>query len=278
MAHAREHRHERADHPLLLRASVLARGHVLFLTRDTGTWHQEPLRCQVPGVRHRGPAGARHESCARCQAPAGRSRWSAHGGSRARMVFLGFGKWARADRIYALEPLDGDERGHGRRTRVWVEGVRDPVVASRTERTILAEMGQDAAGDERGARRGARSRRAARERRGGRSRRPRRPRPPRAPRAREDRQAAPRPNSCFDGGGAGGRSARTRHRRDSSRGSRSTSRRCASRAGSAASGSASRSPTSRGGCCRCSRRCRCTASPARTSRSDCSRSCSSSRS
>jgi hypothetical protein len=62
------------------------------------------------------------------------------------MVFLGFGKWARADRIYALEPLEGAERGHGRRTRVWVEGVPDPIVASRTERTILLEMGQDAAG------------------------------------------------------------------------------------------------------------------------------------
>ena len=60
------------------------------------------------------------------------------------MVFLGFGKWARADRIYALEPLEGGERGHGRRTRVWVEGVPDPIVASRTERTILSEMGQDA--------------------------------------------------------------------------------------------------------------------------------------
>jgi hypothetical protein len=61
-----------------------------------------------------------------------------------RMVFLGFGKWARADRIYALEPLGPGERGHGRRTRVWVEGVPDPIVASRTERTILAEMGHDA--------------------------------------------------------------------------------------------------------------------------------------
>jgi hypothetical protein len=74
-----------------------------------------------------------------------------------RMVFLGFGKWARADRIYALEPLEGDdrghgrrtrvwvdgERGHGRRTRVWVDGVPEAIVASRTERTILAEMGQD---------------------------------------------------------------------------------------------------------------------------------------
>ena len=62
-----------------------------------------------------------------------------------RMVFLGFGKFARADRIYALEPLRGDERGGGRRTRVWVEGVDDPIVASRTERTILHDMGQDAA-------------------------------------------------------------------------------------------------------------------------------------
>jgi hypothetical protein len=62
------------------------------------------------------------------------------------MISLGFGKWARADRIYALEPLEGSERGHGRRTRVWVEGVPDPIVASRTERTILAEMGQDGSG------------------------------------------------------------------------------------------------------------------------------------
>ena len=61
------------------------------------------------------------------------------------MVFLGFGKYARADRIYALEPLRGDERGGGRRTRVWVEGVPDPIVASRTERTILHDMGVDAA-------------------------------------------------------------------------------------------------------------------------------------
>ena len=61
-----------------------------------------------------------------------------------RMVFLGFGKWARADRIYALEPLRGDERGGGRRTRVWVEGIADPIVAGRTERTILHDMGADA--------------------------------------------------------------------------------------------------------------------------------------
>src|SRR5437667_175068 len=43
-----------------------------------------------------------------------------------RMVFLGFGKWARADRIYALEPITGDARGGGRRTRV--EGVGGRIV------------------------------------------------------------------------------------------------------------------------------------------------------
>jgi hypothetical protein len=60
------------------------------------------------------------------------------------MVFLGFGKYARADKIYALEPILGDERGGGRRTPVWVEGVEEPLLASRTERTILHDMGQDA--------------------------------------------------------------------------------------------------------------------------------------
>jgi hypothetical protein len=62
-----------------------------------------------------------------------------------RMVFLGFGKFARADKIYALEPLRGDQRGDGRRTNVWVEGIDGPIVASRTERTILHDMGQDPA-------------------------------------------------------------------------------------------------------------------------------------
>lgn len=56
------------------------------------------------------------------------------------MVFLGFGKYVRADRIYALEPITGDDRGSGSRTLVWVEGIAEPVVASRTQETILAEI------------------------------------------------------------------------------------------------------------------------------------------
>ena len=63
------------------------------------------------------------------------------------MVFLGFGKYARADRIYALEPLPPGERGHGARTRVWVEGIPDPIVASRTERAIVAAMGSNPAAE-----------------------------------------------------------------------------------------------------------------------------------
>jgi hypothetical protein len=62
------------------------------------------------------------------------------------MVFLGFGKYVRADKIYALEPLRGGERGGGQRTRVFVEGIAEPIVASRTERSILAEMGVRDAG------------------------------------------------------------------------------------------------------------------------------------
>ena len=62
-----------------------------------------------------------------------------------RMVFLDFGKYARADKIFALEPIRGDDRGEGRRTRVWVEGIANPIVAARTERTILADMGQERA-------------------------------------------------------------------------------------------------------------------------------------
>jgi hypothetical protein len=60
------------------------------------------------------------------------------------MVFLGFGKYARADKIYALEPITGDDRGNGRRTLVWVEGIAEPVVASRTQETILEEMAREA--------------------------------------------------------------------------------------------------------------------------------------
>ena len=67
--------------------------------------------------------------------------------SAPRMIFLGFGKYVRADKIYALEPLGRGERGHGARTRVWVEGIAEPIVASRTERAIVAAMGANPAAE-----------------------------------------------------------------------------------------------------------------------------------
>ena len=60
-----------------------------------------------------------------------------------RMVPLGYGKFVRADRIVMVEPLKDEEgRGDGARTRVWVDGVTDPVIASRSERAILDDMGE----------------------------------------------------------------------------------------------------------------------------------------
>ena len=57
-----------------------------------------------------------------------------------RMVPLGYGKFVRADRVYALVPLEAGERGEGRRTYVHVDGLSEPVVASRSERAILADV------------------------------------------------------------------------------------------------------------------------------------------
>jgi hypothetical protein len=57
-----------------------------------------------------------------------------------RMVHLGYGKWVRADRVFAVVPLEGDERGDGRRTYVHVDGLGEPLVASRSERAILVDV------------------------------------------------------------------------------------------------------------------------------------------
>ena len=57
-----------------------------------------------------------------------------------RLVSLGYGKLVRADRVFALVPLDAADRGDGRRTYVHVEGLSEPLVASRSERAILADI------------------------------------------------------------------------------------------------------------------------------------------
>ena len=58
------------------------------------------------------------------------------------MVPLGYGKYVRADRVYALVPLEGQERGDGRRTLVHVEGIEQPLVASRSETALAAELAE----------------------------------------------------------------------------------------------------------------------------------------
>lgn len=55
------------------------------------------------------------------------------------IVPLGYGKFMRADKIIGLQPIE-ENRGPGRRTHVYVEGVGGPIVASRTENSILAGM------------------------------------------------------------------------------------------------------------------------------------------
>ncbi len=56
------------------------------------------------------------------------------------MVPLGYGKFVRADRVYALIPLEGPDRGDGRRTLVHIEGIEEPVIASRSEAAIAQDV------------------------------------------------------------------------------------------------------------------------------------------
>jgi hypothetical protein len=58
----------------------------------------------------------------------------------ARMISLGYGRFVRADRVFALIPLAPEERGEGRRTYVHVDGIAEPLVASRSERAIRADV------------------------------------------------------------------------------------------------------------------------------------------
>lgn len=56
-----------------------------------------------------------------------------------RMVALGYGKFWRSDEIVGVCRIE-DDRGPGRRTEVHVSTREDPIVASRSERSILQDM------------------------------------------------------------------------------------------------------------------------------------------
>jgi hypothetical protein len=63
------------------------------------------------------------------------------------IVALGYGRYVRSDRVVGIEPIE-DGRGPGRRTLVWIEGVPDALVASRSDGAIvrdLIEPGQEVA-------------------------------------------------------------------------------------------------------------------------------------
>lgn len=56
------------------------------------------------------------------------------------MVPLGQGRFVRADRIYAVLPVEGPERGPHRRTDVYVEGLARPIPTGHSERAVTADM------------------------------------------------------------------------------------------------------------------------------------------
>ncbi|MBT8203314.1 MAG: hypothetical protein HKN74_14960 [Acidimicrobiia bacterium] len=64
-----------------------------------------------------------------------------------RMVSLGYNKYVRSDDVTAVEPLT-EGRGPGRRTLVWVRGLDDPIVASRSVAAIVNDLTNPAPGDD----------------------------------------------------------------------------------------------------------------------------------
>lgn len=61
------------------------------------------------------------------------------------IVALGYGKYFLSDNIVGFVPIE-ENRGPARRTFVYIEGITDPVVASRTEATILRDMTREGPG------------------------------------------------------------------------------------------------------------------------------------
>ncbi len=58
------------------------------------------------------------------------------------LVNLGFGKYVRSDQVTAVIPIE-EERGPGRRTFVHLQGQANPIVASRSEDTIVRDLAQE---------------------------------------------------------------------------------------------------------------------------------------
>ncbi len=55
------------------------------------------------------------------------------------LLSLGYGTYARSDEVIAVDPIT-EERGPGRRTHVWVRGVPEPLVASRSDAALVDDL------------------------------------------------------------------------------------------------------------------------------------------
>ena len=59
--------------------------------------------------------------------------------AKGHMVALGYGKYVRSDNIIGLEPIE-EGRGPKNRTKVYVDHVDGPLIASRSEGAILRDL------------------------------------------------------------------------------------------------------------------------------------------
>ena len=55
------------------------------------------------------------------------------------MVPLGYGKYFRSDSVIGLEPIE-EGRGPGKRSKVYIENLPAPIIASRSEGAILCDL------------------------------------------------------------------------------------------------------------------------------------------
>ncbi len=58
---------------------------------------------------------------------------------KGQIIALGYGKHFRSESIVGLERIE-EGRGSGKRTQVYVEGLEEPVVGSRSETAILRDL------------------------------------------------------------------------------------------------------------------------------------------
>ena len=61
------------------------------------------------------------------------------------IVSLGYGKYFLSDKVVGFVPIE-ENRGPARRTLVFIDGLSEPVVASKTEATMLKDMSVEGPG------------------------------------------------------------------------------------------------------------------------------------